>query len=184
MFSAYEIVLSLGIEVTHMGSGMIGLAIGAVLTLVVAIFGVLLHRHPELFGEFTEKFNKESCIQSHYYCFLIAERIITAACLVMAFFNPLGAVIVGLLALQIVLVVWRKPYKGDRAWLRPFLNLLLSILIQMVFILSPMLSSNPSFARYAPFAVLAILAAVLAYNIYYFIQQFRSTESTNSTLAV
>lgn len=46
MFSAYEIVLSLGIEVTHMGSGMIGLAIGAVLTVTILIFGALLHRHP------------------------------------------------------------------------------------------------------------------------------------------
>jgi hypothetical protein len=71
MFSAYEIVVSLGIEVTHMGSGMMGLAVGAVLALGIILFGVLLRKYPEFFGEFTEKFNQESCIQSGYYCFLI-----------------------------------------------------------------------------------------------------------------
>jgi hypothetical protein len=91
----------------------------------------------------------------------------------MAFFNPQGAIIVGLLALQIILVLAKKPYAGERAWLRPFLNLLLTALIQIIFILSPMLSSNASFSRYAPFAIEAILVVVLAYNIYYFVQNLR-----------
>ena len=60
---------------------------------------------------------------------MIAERVVTACCLVMAFFNPQGAIIVGLLAVQIVLVLAKKPYAGERAWLRPFLNLLLTALI-------------------------------------------------------
>jgi hypothetical protein len=112
MFSAYEIVLSLGIEVQHMGAGMMGLALGGALTVTVIVFGVLLRRYPEFFGEFTEKLNKESCIQSGYYCILIGERVVTAGCLVMVSFSPLGAVIVGLLAIQIALVLGKKPYAG------------------------------------------------------------------------
>ncbi len=153
-----------------------GLAVGAALMVTVIVFGVLLRRNPELFGEFTEKFNKDSCIQSGYYCILIGERVITAGCLVMAFFSPLGAVIVGMLVIQMVLVVGKKPYAGERGWLRPFLNLLFSVIIQALFILTPMLSSMPIMSRYAPLAIEAILVVVLAYNIYYFVQQLRGLD--------
>ena len=50
MFSAYEIVVSMGIEVTHVGSDMMGLAVGVVLTLGIILFGVLLRRYPDFFG--------------------------------------------------------------------------------------------------------------------------------------
>ena len=53
MFSAYSIILSLGIEIRNIGLGMIGLAIGAVLLLVISLYGILLHKIPEIFGEFT-----------------------------------------------------------------------------------------------------------------------------------
>lgn len=50
MFSAYSIILSLGIEVGHIGSGMMGLAVGAMLVLVILAYSVLLHKKPEIFG--------------------------------------------------------------------------------------------------------------------------------------
>jgi hypothetical protein len=92
----------------------------------------------------------------------------------MMFFSPQGAIIVALLALQIVLVLYKQPYKGERAWLRPFLNLLISALIQIIFILDPMLSKSMRiYAVYAPFAVIGLLVVTLVYNIYYFIRNLR-----------
>jgi NADH:ubiquinone oxidoreductase subunit 6 (subunit J) len=79
--------------------------------------------------------------------------VLTAGCLLMAIISPQGAIIVLILIVQIILVVWRKPYAGERAWLRPFLNLLISALIQAVFILTPTLSSNATFAAYSPLAI-------------------------------
>lgn len=112
MFSAYSVILSLGIEVGHIGVGMMGLAIGGLLVLVLLAYCVFLHKKPEIFGEFSEKFNKDSVIQSHYYCFLVAERVFTTAGLLMVFFNPQGAIILAILAIQIVIVLWKQPYKG------------------------------------------------------------------------
>jgi hypothetical protein len=92
----------------------------------------------------------------------------------MMFFSPQGAIIVALLALQIVLVLYKQPYKGERAWLRPFLNLLISALIQIIFVLDPMLSKSMCiYAVYAPFAVIGLLVVTLVYNIYYFIRNLR-----------
>lgn len=173
MFSAYEIVLALCIEVMNIGSGMVGLAIGGALTLLLVLFAVLLHKYPELFGEFFEKFNRDNCIQSHYYCLLVGERVLTVGCLAMAFFSPQSAIIIGILAVQMVLVLWKQPYKGERAWLRPFLNLLFSVLVQAIYVLLPMLSSSPTYSSYAPYAIEAVLAAVLAYNIYYYVKHLR-----------
>ena len=175
MFSAYSIILSLGIEVGQIGAGMMGLAVGGLLVLVILTYSVLLHKKPEIFGEFSEKFNKDSVLQSHYYCFLVVERVFTTAALLLVFFNPQGAIILAMLAIQIVIVLWKQPYKGERAWLRPFLNLLISALIQLVFLLNPMLSkSMPAYSLYGPFAVVGLLAVTLAYNIYYFVQNLRT----------
>lgn len=175
MFSAYSIILSLGIEMGHIGVGMMGLAVGGLLVLVLLTYSVLLHKKPEIFGEFSEKFNKENVIQSHYYCFLVAERVFTTAGLLMMSFNPQGAIILALLAIQMVIVLWKQPYKGERAWLRPFLNLLIAALIQLVFLMNPMLAkSMPVYSIYGPFAVVGLLALSLAYNIYYFVQNLRA----------
>lgn len=46
MFSAFSIILSLGIEVGHIGSGMMGLAAGGLLVLVILTYSVLLHKKP------------------------------------------------------------------------------------------------------------------------------------------
>lgn len=91
-------------------------------------------------------------------------------CLIMAFFNPQGGIIIAILAVQIIIVLWRKPYAGERAYLRPFLNLLISALIQVVFIMTPTLSTNKMFAQYSVFIILGLLAMVLIYNLYYFIK--------------
>lgn len=80
-----------------------------------------------------------------------------------------------MLALQIVLVVWKQPYKGERAWLRPFLNLLIAALIQLIFLLNPMLAKfMPAYSLYGSFAVIGLLATTLLYNIYYFVQNLRA----------
>lgn len=122
-------------------------------------------------------------IQSHYYCFLVAERVITTGGLLMVFFNPQGAIILAMLAIQIVIVLWKQPYKGERAWLRPFLNLIISALIQFIFLLNPMLKSMTLYSNYGPFAVVGLLAVTLIFNLYYFVKNLRTPNAEKSEAA-
>lgn len=46
MFSAYEIVLSLGVEVMNLGTGIMGLLVGGLLVILVILFGLFLHKYP------------------------------------------------------------------------------------------------------------------------------------------
>lgn len=95
----------------------------------------------------------------------------TTGCLLMISINPQNALIIVLLVAQIAAVLIIKPYKGDGAWIRPFLNLLMSALIQLVYLLDPMMSKSSSiYSAYAPFVVIALLVITLAYNAYFYIK--------------
>lgn len=51
----------------------------------------------------------------------------------------------------------------------------MAALIQLIFLMNPMLSkSMPVYSLYGPFAVVGLLAVTLAYNIYYFVQNLRT----------
>lgn len=92
--------------------------------------------------------------------------------------NPQVAIIVILLFAQIVMVLGKRPYKGEGAWLRPFLNLLISAVIMLIFLLNPILGkSMPQFGLYAPFVVILLLIVTLIYNIYFFVKNLRGTSS-------
>lgn len=131
-----------------------------------------------MFGEFREKFNSERVIQSHFYCFLIAERILTAAVLAASPFQPTQAVIIGILALQMGAVLIAKPYKGDRAWLRPFLNLLIAILIELIYLLTPQLGpSMKEYTVYAPFAIIGLLMVAASFSAYFFVKEILASKA-------
>jgi hypothetical protein len=131
-----------------------------------------------LFGEFREKFNSERVVQSHFYCFLIVERVLTAGIIAASPFQPVEAVLIGILALQLGTVLIAKPYKGDRAWLRPFLNLLISILIELIYLLTPQLGpSLQQYSVYAPFAIVALLMVAAAFSAYSFVREIISSKA-------
>lgn len=148
------------------------------MVLALLLFAVLLHKYPAMFGEFREKFNSERVIQSHFYCFLIAERILTAAVLAASPFQPTQAVIIGILALQMGAVLIAKPYKGDRAWLRPFLNLLIAILIELIYLLTPQLGpSMKEYTVYAPFAIIGLLMVAASFSAYFFVKEILASKA-------
>jgi hypothetical protein len=178
MFSAYTIVVALALDLLSTQPEFMGVGIGAVLVFALVLFGVFLHKYPMLFGEFREKFNSERVVQSHFYCFLIVERVITAGIIAASPFQPTEAVLIGLLALQLGTVLIAKPYKGDRAWLRPFLNLLISILIELIYLLTPQLGpSLQQYSVYAPFAIVALLMVATAFSAYSFVREILSSKA-------
>lgn len=79
MFSSYLVFVSLAIEVIGLmkqgGSGVIGLIIGSVFFLGAIIYQVFLYKKPEFFGEFKDKFDKQTP-NYYFYNMLIIERII------------------------------------------------------------------------------------------------------------
>lgn len=178
MFSAYTIGVAEALDLLSSQPEFMGIGVGAALLLALFLFGVLLHKYPLLFGEFRDKFNSERVVQSHFYCFLIFERVATAAVLAASPFQPTQALIIGILALQLGTVLIAKPYKGDGAWLRPFLNLLISILIELIYLLTPQLgSSMRQYSAYAPFAIVGLLMVAAAYSVYYFVKQILSSKA-------
>ena len=178
MFSAYTVLVALALDALSSQPEFAGIGIGAVLVIALLLFAVLLHKYPAMFGEFREKFNSERVIQSHFYCFLIAERILTAAILAASPFEPTQAVVIGVLALQMGTVLIAKPYKGDRAWLRPFLNLLISILIELIYLLTPQLGpSMKPYVVYAPFAIIGLLMVAASYSAYFFVKEITAAKA-------
>lgn len=93
--------------------------------------------------------------------------------------KPQSAIIITILAIQIIVILCKKPYAGETGYRRPVLNLCISILIQLAIILIPTLSSIPSYKVYSAFVILGLLAVSLAYNIYYFIQDCRTNSRLN-----
>lgn len=116
-FSAYLLVVSAGITVLRMdyvvGSQVIGAALDAILLLFLVLYAVLLGRKLLTFGEFAEKFKRDSCFSSLYYCWMLIERVLVGVVLTIVAINFQSAVITGLLILQIVVIAVIKPYQDE-----------------------------------------------------------------------
>lgn len=78
--------------------------------------------------------------------------------------------------MQIVLVSILKPYLIFGYRFRPMLNLAVTLLIEVIYLLIPY-SPLAGYALYAPFAVVGLLALCLSYNFYYFVKACCSAES-------
>jgi hypothetical protein len=72
---------------------------------------------------------------------------------------------------QIIMVVLLKPYRMFGERIRPLLNLSISALILIIYLLTQPLSS-PGFQEICPFIILALLALSLSYNVYYLLKDF------------
>jgi len=59
--------------------------------------------------------------------------------------KPQSAILIGILAIQIFIIICKKPYAGERGYLRPVLNLSITIAIQLIILLTPILSSIPNY---------------------------------------
>lgn len=119
-------------------------------------------------GEFVTYFQKAAWPASNYYFLLLIERGLATGALLLFSSNAQVALVMCLLIAQIVLVSWLRPYTMVGKQLRPLLNLSISLLIELLFLLLQFLT-NADFKFYAPFIILCLLIISISYNLYYYV---------------
>jgi hypothetical protein len=109
-------VVSAGITVLRLdylvGSQLIGAAVDAILILFLVLYAVLLGRKLLTFGEFADKFRRDNCFSSLYYCWMVIERVLVGVVLTIVTINFQSTVVTGLLILQIAVIAAMKPYQA------------------------------------------------------------------------
>lgn len=86
-----------------------------------------------------------------------------------------AATIIGIYVLLGILVIVKRPYKGDKQNIRPFANYLIVVIIEGIFLLVN-LTKNPTgmVALYGPLAILGLLAICVAYSAYALVKDLKS----------
>lgn len=125
---------------------------------------------------FTENFFRDSILQHKFYCLVIIERVLTPACLLIIFVKPQGALILPIIGAQIFVVLYKRPYAGVRGNVRPFIDLVVSALIQLIYIMGRSFSSNQQYSIYAPIVIIVLLGLTLTFNVYYYIKEISFCE--------
>lgn len=100
------------------------------------------------------------------------ERCLTALSFILTIFSSkLITITFYIVISQIIMVALLKPYRmfGDR--IRPLLNLSITALILITYLLTQ-LSNSPDLQEISPFIILVLLALSLTYNVYYLIKNF------------
>ena len=87
-----------------------------------------------------------------------------------------SAAIIGIYVLLGVLIIVKRPYKGDKQNIRPFANYVIVILIEGIYILVNLMN-NPSgmISLYGPLAILGLLSICVAYSAYALIKDLKSS---------
>jgi hypothetical protein len=73
------------------------------------IYGVLLVKKADFFGEFSTKFSKDIW-PVKYYCWLLCERIATSIALTMIKFKYQSFVILAIITIQLIFIAVKQPY--------------------------------------------------------------------------
>lgn len=179
MFSAYNVNVSLVIVIKHFGEthtiDVIGFVFGLCVLLTTLIYGIILLKVPEAFGEFNTHLKKFVCEIPIVYMLMVLERLIIGTCVGLVSSQPLNYIIMYAVLSQFLFICLKKPYIKDGKERRPYLNLLISFFVQLLIVLTNVVGSTlDSYDHYAPIAIIVLLLLALAYNLYYFIQSFRA----------
>ena len=77
------------------------------------------------------------------------------------------ATIIGIYVLLGVIVLVKRPYKGEKQNIRPFANYVIIILIEGIFMIVNLMK-NPTgiISLYGPLAILALLSICVVYSAY------------------
>lgn len=75
--------------------------------------------------------------------------------------------VIMIILVQIVMVVRLKPYKMYGDTVRPFLNLVILLFIEIIYTVMQFTSSGQN---YIPFTILGLLALTFTYNIYFLLK--------------
>lgn len=89
-----------------------------------------------------------------------------------------NALIIAIYALMAVLVLVKQPYKGEKQNYRPFLNYIIVILVQGVY-LAVNFANDPKgmLSLYGPFVVLGLLMVCVAYSAYALVKDLKQSFS-------
>jgi hypothetical protein len=109
----------------------------------------------------------------------VIERCITAGIFLLFSLNKQLAIIIALLIVQIALIIILRPYAMTGSQVRPILNLSISLVIEVIYMLTPYLSM-PLYNLYAPFVILGLLAISICYNVYYLIKTVCGNENQSN----
>ncbi len=109
--------------------------------------------------------------------FVILERLIVPATLVQLgskIYTP--AIIIGIYVLLGILVLVKRPYKGEKQNIRPFANYVIVIVVEGIFMLvNSMKNPTGLISLYGPLGILALLSICVAYSAYALIKDLKNS---------
>jgi len=111
--------------------------------------------------------------------FVILERLIIPAILVLLGSKIYtSAIIIGIYTLLGILVLVKRPYKGEIQNVRPFANYIIVIVIESIFIIvNSMKNPTGIISLYGPLAILSLLMICVAYSAYALIRDLKNSYS-------
>jgi CDP-diglyceride synthetase len=118
-----------------------------------------------------------------FYLLIIVERLVTSIFLVALISVPVqNGILIVLFLSQMIIIIKKKPYKGKRKWLRPVLNMINCIMIQLIYQITNF-QQNPKgvISIYGPMVILCLILICLVYSIYYLVLDVREAVESVKT---
>lgn len=141
LFGGYIISVSFALEIMYGVKnttdmvGKISLIECSILLVMIIGYFVFLLLKPEYFGEYTESFKKDK-LSSKYYNFMLIERVLLGACLVVMLPIAMeGAVPSGVFLLTGVFVIVKKPYQKNYHNCRVVANMSISLIVEVIYLI-------------------------------------------------
>ncbi len=178
MFSSYSILILLLVMFKYFGSmvtvEIVCLVFGCLFAVLLVVYAILINKVSAIFGEFTDHISKVCWEKLRFYTFIECQRLMTSIVLVFATTSAQSAIIMGILGVQLIFVCVKRPYIESGGNLRPVLNLITSMIIELLIFLSSVLSSKAeNLSFYIPFVLTGLLAVALIYNIIFFVREVK-----------
>ena len=144
---------------TSISSG-IGIIVGIIFLGLVIVWTIAMFKYPTWFGSFKKHFFKFQ-ISQHFYVFVAAERLISAAVVVSINPGPFSpGVIAGIFLIASIFIAVKKPYTLG-SWKRPFINTIGATLVASLFVGASITKADSTINQMIPLAVLLILVILL-----------------------
>ncbi len=140
LFGGYIISVSFALEIMYGVKnttdmvGKISLVECSILLVMILGYFVFLLLKPEYFGEFTESFKKDK-VSSKYYNFMLIERVLLGACLVVMLPIAMeGAVPSAIFLLTGIFVIVKRPYQENYHNYRVVSNMSISLIVEVIYL--------------------------------------------------
>ena len=171
MFSAYVIILSITLGFAHFlmmdGIMVAGLVVNVLLFGVFFVFLIIYAKYPLVIGEFRSKFDNDKYLGKYFYVGVFLERVVTGLALAVLSFDHQTALVALAFVPLLVLVIVKRPYKGDN--LRVALNYSIILLnIGLISLYSYIAEGHPAYPLYCYTTIVTQLGVAMLYSGYYY----------------